>query len=171
MKNTSNTSLLLNSYKLIISICGAVSAIVFGLMGLLIGFDVIFRNLGFNWIPSSVELSEYMLMIATFAGAPWLLHHNGHIVMDVLINKLSSAAAQRYEALCNLLGIIVCAVLTWQSLSITLDNAQSGTLVFKELVFPEWWLNIPLLIASLLLTIEFCLRLSQSFKPLSYQGD
>lgn len=169
--STSGVGVLEHGYKLIMSACGALAAIIFGLMSLLIGFDVILRNLGYDWIPSSVELSEYMLMIATFAGAPWLLHHNGHIRVDVIVNKLPAAFARQLEVLCNLIGIVVCATLTWQSYIIALDNATTGTLVFKELVFPEWWLNLPLLIASLLLTIEFCRRLRQSIHHLRHQGN
>ncbi|MGG4603519.1 TRAP transporter small permease [Alcaligenaceae bacterium 429] len=169
--STSRVGVLEHGYKFIMSACGALAAIIFGLMSLLIGFDVILRNLGYDWIPSSVELSEYMLMIATFAGAPWLLHHNGHIRVDVIVNKLPAVFARQLEVLCNLIGIAVCATLTWQSYIIALDNATTGTLVFKELVFPEWWLNLPLLMASLLLTIEFCRRLRQSIHHLRHQGN
>lgn len=169
--STSDMGVLQHGYTLIMATCGAIAAIIFGLMSLLIGFDVILRNLGYDWIPSSVELSEYMLMIATFAGAPWLLHHNGHIRVDVIVNKLPTSVARQLEVLCNLIGIVVCATLTWQSYVIAMDNATNGTLVFKELVFPEWWLNLPLLAASTLLTIEFCRRLRQSIHQLRQQGD
>lgn len=169
--STSSVGVLVHGYKFIMTACGALAAIIFGLMSLLIGFDVILRNLGYDWIPSSVELSEYMLMIATFAGAPWLLYHNGHIRVDVIVNKLPTSIARQLEVLCNLIGIVVCATLTWQSYVIAMDNATNGTLVFKELVFPEWWLNLPLLAASTLLTIEFCRRLYQSIHPLPQQGN
>ena len=42
---------------------------------------------------------------------------------------------------------------------VLLDAHQQGSVVFKELIFPEWWLSLPLLIGAALLSIEFIRRL------------
>ncbi|CAM4244883.1 TRAP transporter small permease [Kerstersia similis] len=162
---------LAHAYQRLMSACGAVGALTFGLMALLIGCDVILRNLGLNWLPSSVEISEYMLMLATFVAAPWLLYQGGHIRIDVLITKMPRLTAQLCEVLCNLTGVIVCAVLAWQSLLVAMDAATQGSLVFKEIVFPEWWLNMPLLFGASLLCIEFLRRLYLSLQALRQQGN
>lgn len=162
---------LAHAYLLLMSTCGAVGALTFGLMALLIGCDVILRNLGLNWLPSSVEISEYMLMIATFVAAPWLLYQGGHIRIDVLVSKMPRLTAQLCEVLCNFIGAVVCAVLAWQSLLVALDAAAQGNLVFKEIIFPEWWLNLPLLFGATLLCIEFLRRLYLSLQALRHQGN
>ncbi|AZV93940.1 C4-dicarboxylate ABC transporter permease [Bordetella sp. J329] len=162
---------LAHAYLLLMSACGALGALTFGLMALLIGGDVILRNLGLNWLPSSVEISEYMLMIATFVAAPWLLYQGGHIRIDVLVTKMPRLTAQLCDVLCNLIGTIVCAVLAWQSLLVALDAAAQGNLVFKEIIFPEWWLNLPLLFGATLLCVEFLRRLYLSLQALRHQGN
>lgn len=146
-------------YHLLMSLCGGLAAVTFGLMSLLVTADVILRNLNINIIPASVEITEYMLMVATFIAAPWLLYHGGHIRIDVLVH-LASAPLQRILSLfCNVIGLVVCGILAMQTLNVLLDVYQQGSVVFKELVFPEWWLSLPLLIGSTLLTIEFVRRI------------
>lgn len=146
-------------YHLIMSSCGAIAAVTFGLMSLLVTADVVLRNLNIDLIPAGVEITEYMLMIATFIAAPWLLYHNGHIRVDVLVNILPKTLQRLLSLLCNLIGLLVCGVLTQQSFMVLLDAHQQGSVVFKELIFPEWWLSLPLLIGAALLSIEFIRRL------------
>lgn len=146
-------------YCLIMAVCGGISAIIFGLMSLLVTLDVVLRNLSIDIIPASVEITEYMLMIATFIAAPWLLYKGGHIRIDVVVDILPLSIQRSLNVLCNCIGFIVCGVLAQQCLLVLLDMYQQGSLVFKELVFPEWWLNVPLLIGSTLLSIEFLRRI------------
>lgn len=151
-------------YSLLMDSCGAISALTFGLMSLLVGFDVIFRNLNLDIIPASVEITEYMLMIATFIAAPWLLYKGGHIRVDVLVNTMPLPIQRLLAVVCNTIGFLVCAVLAQQSLLVLLDMYQQGSLVFKELIFPEWWLNLPLVTGSTLLSIEFLRRIYLDFR-------
>lgn len=146
-------------YHLVMTSCGAIAALTFGLMSVLVTADVVLRNLNIDLIPAGVEITEYMLMIATFLAAPWLLYHNGHIRVDVIVNILPKGTQRLLSVLCNLIGLFVCGVLAQQSLTVLLDTHQQGSLVFKELIFPEWWLSVPLLIGATLLSLEFIRRL------------
>lgn len=150
-------------YHLLMSCCGAIAALIFGLMSLLVTLDVILRNVDINIIPASVEITEYMLMIATFIAAPWLLYHGGHIRIDVVVNKFSPAIQRFLAIVCDIIGFIVCSVLAWQSWVVLQDSHTQGSVVFKELIFPEWWLSLPLLIGSALLALEFIRRLRNDF--------
>ena len=150
-------------YTLLMNSCGAIAAVTFGLMSLLVSFDVIFRNLNLDIIPASVEISEYMLMIATFIAAPWVLYRNEHIRIDVLLNAIPKSVTFLLELVSNLIGFLVTAILTWQSIIVLTDYYSQGSVVFKELIFPEWWLTLPLLIGSVLLSLEFVRRTYLSF--------
>lgn len=160
MSDTSTAIRNRHPYHLLMSICGGIAAITFGLMSLLVTADVILRNLNINLIPASVEITEYMLMIATFIAAPWLLYHGGHIRIDVLVSLTAAPIQRLLSLLCNIIGLVVCGVLAFQTLNVLLDVYQQGSVVFKELIFPEWWLSLPLLIGSTLLTVEFARRIT-----------
>lgn len=147
-------------YHCLMSACGAIAALTFGLMSVLVTADVILRNLNIDFIPASVEITEYMLMIATFIAAPWLLYLSAHIRVDVLTNLMPLPVQRLLNIVCDLIGLIVCGILTQQSLMVLFDAHQQGSVVFKELIFPEWWLSVPLLIGAALLSLEFARRLT-----------
>jgi len=147
------------AYHVLMSGCGLVSALLFGAMGLLVCADVFMRNLGLGSLTWSVEVTEYMLMVATFIAAPWLLYVGDHIRIDILLRASSAVGRWWLELLTDALGLLISAVLAWQCVVVALDAAQQGGMVFKVLIFPEWWLNLPMGFAFILLTVEFARRL------------
>lgn len=149
-------------YHLLMNACGATAALLFGGMALLVCADVVLRNLGLGSIAWSVEATEYILMVATFVAAPWLLYLNDHIRVDVVVRALSAPTRRRLELATDLACGAICAVLAWQSLAVAQDTAEQGSLVFKVLVFPEWWLNLPMAFSCALLAVEFARRFAAS---------
>ena len=49
------------------------------------------------------------------------------------------------------------AVITWYSILVIQDSMQSGSIVMKTVIFPEWWVYTPMPFGFGLLAIE-CLR-------------
>ena len=108
-------------------------------------------------MPWIVEVAEYMLPVGTCLAAPWLMYHNQHVKLDLLNMVLSPPRLARVDRVACLAGVLICAIVTWYSLVAIADSRATGTLMMKSLVFPEWWLMIPLPIGFGLLGIE-CLR-------------
>ena len=144
-------------YPRLINACGAAAAILLGLVVLLVCYDVILRNLGAHSLPWIVEITEYMLPLATFLAAPWLMHRNEHIRLDILGATLSPARMAVIDRIAAGFGLVVSAVIAWYAVAVILDAGESGALVIKSLVFPEWWLFVPVPLCFGLLSIE-CLR-------------
>ena len=134
--------------------CGFVAAAVVALITVLVCIDVIGRNLGlatFVWIN---EVTEYALPIATLAAAPWLMWRNQHVRLDLLGAVLSPIAQRRVDRLSAAVGLVISAMMTWYGVRTLLDSQQAGSLVLKALVFPEWWLFVPVPIGFCLLGLE-----------------
>jgi TRAP-type C4-dicarboxylate transport system permease small subunit len=146
-------------YHYLMQATGVVAALLFGLMAVLVFADVLLRNTGWLSLPWSVEVTEYMLMGAAFVAAPWLLYTNDHIRIDILVAALPVPARHVLDRLGDLLGLAICGVLFWTTLQVLLDMREQGSLVFKTLVFQEWWLSVPMAFAFGLLCIEFARRL------------
>lgn len=142
--------------------CGAVAAAVVAVITLLVCFDVVGRNLGLKSLPWVNEITEYGLPLATLAAAPWLMWRNQHVRLDLLGMVLSPGAQRRVDRLSALLGLIVSLVITWYAVRALLDSKGAGSIVLKSLVFPEWWLFIPMPIGFGLLALECARRL---FRP------
>jgi TRAP-type C4-dicarboxylate transport system permease small subunit len=147
-------------YDLLMQGCGVVAALTIGVLALLVTFDVIARNTGLGSFPWVVEISEYSLPLATFLAAPWLLYRNEHVRIDMLLTALPARVARQVDRLADLIGLAVCAVFVWYGLKVIADSAKLGSLVIKTLVFPEWWLFVPVPLCFTLLGIEFVRRMT-----------
>lgn len=139
--------------------CGGLAAAIVGLVVVLVCWDVLARNLGGMSLPWIVEVTEYALPLATFLAAPWLMHRNEHVRLDLLAATLSPRAMARIERVAAALCLAVALVVVWYSIRVLLDTRGIGALVIKSLVFPEWWLFVPVPICFGLLAIECARRL------------
>ena len=118
------------------------------------------RNLGLGTLPWILEVSEYVLPLATFLVAPWLLRRNEHVRLDVVLQLARGRPGRALELCCNLLGLAICAVLVLYGARTILNSAEQGAMVLKSVVFPEWWLYAPVPLCFALLCIEFGRRLA-----------
>ena len=133
----------------------ACAAVLLGASALAITLDVIGRNVSLGSLPWILEVSEYVLPLATFLVAPWLLRRNEHVRLDILLR-----AWPRLGHLTNVVGLAVSAVLVLYGVRTILNSADQGAMVFKSVVFPEWWLYAPVPLCFALLAVEFVRRLA-----------
>jgi TRAP-type transport system small permease protein len=138
--------------------CGLVAVMV-----IVICADVLVRNLRIGSVSWANEVAEYTLYLSTFLAAPWLLRQGAHVRMDLVLKVLPPATAWRLEIIADLIAVLTCAALTIACGKAALASAQQGSLVFKILVFPEWWLITPASVLFGVLTIECVLRLRRQW--------
>ena len=110
----------------------------------LIVYDVIARNLGWQPPASTVALTEYAMLYMTMAAAPYLVRTKGHIVVEVIYQRVSPAARQRLDA-----GILVLCLLISLSMSLLaavlmIEAIQRGEIEIRSLDAPRWVLFAPL---------------------------
>jgi TRAP-type C4-dicarboxylate transport system permease small subunit len=134
----------------------ACAAVLLGASALAITLDVVGRNVGLGTLPWILEVSEYVLPLATFLVAPWLLYRNEHVRLDMLLTVWP-----RLGHVTNVLGFAVCVVLVIYGVRTILN---SNGMVLKSVVFPEWWLYVPVPLCFGLLAIEFMRRMALAFR-------
>lgn len=149
----------MRAYYWLIHACAVISALVLGLVAVLVTFDVIARNIGLGSFPWIVDASEYSLSLITFLIAPWLLYKNDHVRLDVLVTSLPEFVARWVNRTSDLLGLAICAIFVGYGTKTMLDSAAQGNMSVKNMVIPEWWLYVPLPICFLLLALEFVRRM------------
>ena len=145
-------------YRGLLHACAVIAAALLGVTALLVTGDVLARNLGLGTLPWILEVSEYVLPLATFLVAPWLLARNEHVRLDVLLTALPPRLARALGRAGDLLGLAVCAVFVVYGARAIASSAQQGSLVIKSIVFPEWWLYAPVPVCFALLAVEFVRR-------------
>jgi TRAP-type C4-dicarboxylate transport system permease small subunit len=137
----------------------AVAAVLLGAMAALVTLDVVMRNVGLGTIAWVNEVSEYSLPVATLLIAPWLLHRNEHVRLDVLLVSLPAGTARALEKVCDVIGIAICAVFVWYGSRLILDSARIGSMMVKTLAIPEWLQYALVPVCFSLLAVEFARRL------------
>jgi TRAP-type C4-dicarboxylate transport system permease small subunit len=147
------------AYRGLLDACAVLAAVLLGLTALAVTGDVLARNVGLGTLPWILEVSEYVLPLATFLVAPWLLARNEHVKLDVLLTSLPPWLARALGRVADLLGLAVCAVFVVYGARAIASSAQQGSLVIKSVVFPEWWLYAPVPACFALLAVEFVRRL------------
>jgi TRAP-type C4-dicarboxylate transport system permease small subunit len=157
------------AYHLLVHGCGVASALIIGVVALLVTCDVVARNTGLGGFPWVVEISEYSLPLATFLVAPWLLYKNEHVRVDILLTALPVTVARRIDRATYVVGLVVCVVFVWYGIKVIADSMQLGSMIIKTLVLPEWWTFVPLPGCFALLGIEFVRRMLTGSGPVSGQ--
>lgn len=151
--------MLLKFYHGLLAVCGLLAGVVIALIALSVTIDVIARNLAWFNLPWLIEVAEYTLYAVTFIAAPWVLHQHAHVRVDVLVNALPSAWARWLDLLMNGVGLLISLLLFYYGILVCWDAYSLGSLIFKELIIPEWWLFWVVPFSGLLLVLEFSLRI------------
>src|SRR5260221_13203874 len=77
-------------------------------MTLLIGADVLLRNIGLGGIAPSNEISEAIIYLLTLIAAPGLLRQRQHIRIDIVLRALPANVGCMLESVSDVLGLICC---------------------------------------------------------------
>jgi TRAP-type C4-dicarboxylate transport system permease small subunit len=150
-------SMRLNLWLLSLKILAGLAGLVLSIDILLIAAEVLFRNLGLAGMGWVSDIVEYSLPLATLLVAPWLVSSNGHVRLDLMVERLGAQSRRRLFRLTMLVAGTVSSVLVYASTMLVMDTYQSGALVMKSLVFPEWWVMAAVPPLFLLVALE-CLR-------------
>ena len=128
-------------------------------MTLLIGGDVLLRNIGLGGIPPSNEISEDIIYLLTLLAAPGLLRQGGHIRVDIILRALPAKVGWLLEWISDIIGVICCLYFVWYGTRVAAASFASGALSIKTLIIPEWWLLAPMPASFVLLGVEFFFRM------------
>ena len=143
------------AYLGIIHILAFISVALLALVTGWICLEVVSRIIGAGILSGSVEFTEYAIFNMAFLAAPWILHHNGHVRVQVVIEQLSGQTRKLAEASVNLLAALICLVLTYYATLNLITAVERNEQIFGELVFPEWYLQWQVPLSFGLLAIGF----------------
>ncbi len=116
--------------------------------------EVVLRMFGFPSIAGMIELTEYALFISTFFVAPYLLRTNEHIRVDLVIARVDPASARVVECGVMVVVMIISLITGIIATILMMRSFREGTLVFKDLVFPQWWLDWIIPLSSLAMFLQ-----------------
>ena len=158
-------TVLVRIYLLIVNFLAVISVSMLAVLVILIGGEAITRTLNLPFLPGVVELSEYALYMMAMLAAPWLLHHNGHLAVNVVTDLLPKRARAATALLAWVLGLCATSVTFWIGLQLLMQSYRSGQLIFRDLVVHDWLLQWQVPLAMALMSIEFLGRIISTALP------
>lgn len=93
---------------------------------LIICFGVVMRFFLRAMQDWTFEVVEYALLYITFLGAAWVLKEEGHVKMDLVLNKLGPNARAILNIITSSIGIIIFSLLTWFGMKVTWEYFLGG---------------------------------------------
>jgi TRAP-type C4-dicarboxylate transport system permease small subunit len=125
-------------FDVLIDALAIVAGALVVLLAALVVVDVCARSLRLFTLPWSLEATEYMLYAVTFLGAPWVLRENGHIAIELVVERLPARGRAVAGVLAELAGAAICATLFLYACRVAWQSYASGIQVQKSFSFPEW---------------------------------
>jgi len=128
--------------------------------------DVILRyslNRPIHWM---LEITEYIMLYIPFLGAALVLKEEGHIRVDLLINRFSPKKKTWINIITSLVGGIVMLIYTVFGLQVTLDAFKRGTPSLESLRTPVFLIIMIIPIGSFFFTIQFVRQMAGYFHKL-----
>lgn len=122
-------------FDCILDLLGIAVGILIIMMMLTVCYEIVIRTLlrPTQWV---LELNEISLLYITFLGTAWLLQKDGHVKIDLVINKLNP----RVQAILNTISSVLAASLFFV---VTAYSARTTWNHFKLGLFRGTVLNIP----------------------------
>jgi len=124
----------------------------------LVCLDVTSRTLRLFAMPWALDFSEYLLYGITFLAAPWVLRENGHIAIEILVERLPAGLRRGLQRATDAFGTLICAVLFMFCCRVLWRSYSQNNLVHETFVFPEWYLFALAPPVFLLLALLFARR-------------
>jgi TRAP-type C4-dicarboxylate transport system permease small subunit len=104
------------------------------------------------------EVTECLLLYITFLGTAWLLREEGHVKVDIVLNRLKPQTTAFLGIISSIMGVLVSITLTIYGFNVTWDYFQRGIYTPTALEIPVYLILLIIPIGSLMLFIQFIRR-------------
>ena len=140
-------------------VLGYVSAAFVVTMTVTVLYDV-FARLLFHaptiWV---IDINEYLLVYLTFVPAAWILMNDHHVKVEIVTARLRPAAQRRLRMVTDILGLIYCVVLAWQSWAVAWHAFENGYRFSTALNLPKFPALVIIPIGAAWLGLAFAIRI------------
>lgn len=104
------------------------------------------------------EVTECLLLYITFLGTAWLLKEEGHVRVDIVVNRLRPKVTAFFGIISSLIGSSVALVLTWYGATVMWDKFQRHIYTPSVMEIPIAAIIIIIPVGSIMLFTQFIIR-------------
>ncbi len=142
--------------------------IVFAMLAVCV--DVILRYFFDRPVGWVLQFSEYVLLYAPFLGAAYVLKHDAHIRVDLLVGHLGERTKAWLDVWASILGFAVMGVVTYVGFAVTLDHYQRGVPTLGTVRIPEFLIFLAVPLGAAPFALEFLRKAFQQLAALRRHG-
>jgi TRAP-type transport system small permease protein len=148
--------------RLCVALVALACVLLFAMMSVICA-DVLLRNVTVPGMPRGFalasDLSESAIYLMTLLSAPYLLRSGRHIRIDLLLHMLPLRIGWLMELVAAGAMFFCCIAMVWYGFVVTGRSVASDAMLIKTVVYPEWWILVPLPCVFALLSLEAIFRL------------
>lgn len=141
-----------------LNILSAAAGVLVAFLMIVVCVNVFMRHFLNRPIFWTIEVTQYAMVFILFLGAAWLLREEGHVVMDVLVNRLGQRSRNLTNIVTSILGAIVCLIITWYGIRVNIDYIKIDYEYSATLEIPAFLLQAVVPLGAFLLFIQFLRR-------------
>jgi len=148
----------------------AVAACILLVLLLAVCFATFSRYLFNRPFAPLIDLSSYALVWVAFLGAPWLMGQRRHIRIDLIADRVSPRARQRWGIVIDYVVVGITWVIAIVGGLLTVDYLIKGRVIQDVLATPRWILLLPIPVGSFFWGLQSLLNGIEDFKKLKEAG-
>ncbi|MFC1945345.1 TRAP transporter small permease [Chloroflexota bacterium] len=141
-----------------------ISAVVLGIIMLFIAFEVVERHIFNNTTYWLIPIGQFVNYFIVFAGAAWLLKQDGHVRMDLVLNRLHPKNQRWLNIITSSAAAIMCLTMVWGGTILVIEQWGIGWEKSELLDIPSAPLYSVIPVSFLLLFIQFLRNINKLFR-------
>lgn len=126
-----------------------------GAMMVTLSFEIVSRYFFVRPTTWALDMTEYIIVYATFMAAPWILKNRGHITVTIVIDLFSPTTRLVLEIVTSLLGLAVCVIMCVESAIDVWELFRDGIWVMRPFSVPKFTTRLPIPFGTFLLAVYF----------------
>ena len=130
------------------------AAVLYGIAGIMLSYEVSARYLFIAPTSWAAELSQLTLIYGTLLAMPWALQHRRHIQINAIIHKLSDINQRRIGIIMMITLIVFSLYVVIYGFDIFFDSFQRGRTTGSLLDLPAWIAELPVPFCFLMLIVQ-----------------
>ena len=130
------------------------AAVLYGIAGIMLTYEVGARYLFIAPTSWAAELSQLTLIYGTLLAMQWALKHRRHIKINAIIHKLSDINQRRIGIIMMITLIVFSLYVVIYGFDIFFDSFQRGRTTGSLLDLPAWIAELPVPLCFLMLIIQ-----------------
>ena len=139
---------------LITALAVVAGALLLGMV-LIISYNVLMRYFIGKPPVWTTEMTEWILLYATFLAAAWVLKEDGHVKIDIIVMRLSQKKQYVLSFIVCILGILTCGFLAYHGFIATYSLFKRDVIMMGMILMPKYILVGIIPLGILLVFIQF----------------